>query len=200
MTPDSDRGREAYFRAAREILTQQGPDGVTVAALCERLGVTKGSFHHHFATMPAFVEALAEHWEQKFGALIDNYGTETDPLRRLELMFRTSFMLPHPTEAAWHAWARINPTVNAAIGRQHRRAQDVLQGVLTELLDDPVAADLMAEFGTGLAIGLVFQHTGPADLETYVVAFFEWVRRCLHLEAELVITEGMLAVALRRGD
>lgn len=196
LSPGNGRGREAYFRVARELLAEQGPDAVTVASMCERLGVTKGSFHHHFATVPVFVAALTEHWEQKFGALIDNYGTESDPLRRLELMFRTSLMLPHPTEAAWHAWGRINPIVSAALGRQHQRAQDVLTEVLTELLGDPVAADLMAEFGVGLAIGLVFQ--APDDAEEYVVAFIEWVRRCLRLEADLVEADGVLAVALRR--
>ena len=53
-----------------EILGESGSDAITVAALCERVGVTKGSFHHHFGTMPGFVEALAQHWESAFVGII----------------------------------------------------------------------------------------------------------------------------------
>jgi AcrR family transcriptional regulator len=68
--PSASRGREACFQAARELLAEQGSDAVTVAALCRRLGLSKGSCHHHFTTLPGFVTALAEHREGAYGVLL----------------------------------------------------------------------------------------------------------------------------------
>ena len=63
MSAGKSLDREAYFGAAYEILGEIGSDGITINALSERLGVTKGSFYHHFASLPAFVQALADWWE-----------------------------------------------------------------------------------------------------------------------------------------
>jgi AcrR family transcriptional regulator len=38
------KGRDDYFAAGFEILAGQGPEALTIAELCTRLGVTKGSF------------------------------------------------------------------------------------------------------------------------------------------------------------
>lgn len=52
-----DVGRD-WFDAAFAVLAEHGPGGLTVPALCERRWVTKGSFYHHFAGLPAFTAAL----------------------------------------------------------------------------------------------------------------------------------------------
>ncbi|MGQ0468197.1 MAG: TetR/AcrR family transcriptional regulator [Sporichthyaceae bacterium] len=197
LTPTARRGREAFFRVAREILAEQPSDGLTVAALCERLSVTKGSFHHHFPTMADFVVAMTAHWEAKFGALIDHYDTEPDPLRRLELMFVTAFALPRPLESAWWAWGRSNPAVRPALERQERRAEQAMFQIFVELGEDPETARSLAEFGLGLALGLQF-HFPPVSSADYVVAFVEWARRCLHLDADLGVLDGLPHLAVHR--
>lgn len=197
LTPTALRGREAYFRAAREILAEQSPDALTIAALCERLGVTKGSFHHHFPTMADFVVAMTAHWEIKFGALIENYDSESDPLRRLELMFLTSFALPRPLEAAWWAWGRSSPVVRPAMERQERRVEGALARALVELGEDHETAAQLAEFGLGLGLGMQ-HHFPPLSPESFVVTFVEWVRRCLHLEADVGVLDGLPHLAVRR--
>lgn len=201
LTPQAARGREAYFRTAHEILATKGSDALTVSALCERLGVTKGSFHHHFETMPAFVAAAAQHWEHTFGALLDNYATEPDPLHRLELMMQTAYALPHPTVVAWWTWGRTNPVVAAALRRLEDRTEHHLEAILTELLGDPIAADLLAEMGIGLAVGLQIQlqqPDSPFDAQTFLLTAVEWARRCLGLDAELVTVDGLPCLALHR--
>src|SRR5579884_2605293 len=54
--------RTAYLECALDVLAESGADGLTIAELCGRLGVTKGSFYHHFAGMGEFVTALLAFW------------------------------------------------------------------------------------------------------------------------------------------
>jgi AcrR family transcriptional regulator len=54
-----------WLRAAFEIMVDEGIGGVKVPRLCERLGVTKGSFYWHFADVDAFLGALATRWAEE---------------------------------------------------------------------------------------------------------------------------------------
>lgn len=197
LTPEGDRGREAYFRAAREILAEQGSDGVTASALCDRLSVTKGSFQYHFGTMPGFVEALAQQWEQAFVGLVETYDGVPDPLRRLERAFQAVFTLPHPTEAAWRAWGWKDPVVAAASRRAENAAERKLFEVLRHILEDSETAALVAEFGTGVAIGLTI-HDPPLAAEEFGLAGLEWARYCAGLDAELVMIDGVPRLSVSR--
>src|SRR5687767_9148578 len=98
------RGPAGYFEAAWEILAAEGAEGLTQAALCERLHVTTGAFYYHFANMPAFVDALAESREAYWGGLVASIEAEPDPVRRLELLAGAAFGMAYASEAAYRAW------------------------------------------------------------------------------------------------
>jgi AcrR family transcriptional regulator len=58
-------GADDWVRAAFEIMIDEGIGGVKIQRLCERLGVTKGSFYWHFADMDAFHGELARRWAEE---------------------------------------------------------------------------------------------------------------------------------------
>ncbi|MBX2803745.1 MAG: TetR/AcrR family transcriptional regulator [Myxococcales bacterium] len=71
--------REDWLELGLRVLGDRGPDGLTVRALCEAAGRTRGSLYHHFADHDALLSALVEHWAQRdTQALIDAVGTEGD--------------------------------------------------------------------------------------------------------------------------
>ncbi|ORT58307.1 TetR/AcrR family transcriptional regulator [Streptomyces sp. CB03238] len=45
------------------LLAEQGAPALTLDALCERVGKSKGAFYHHFGSMPTYRARLLEHWE-----------------------------------------------------------------------------------------------------------------------------------------
>ena len=47
-----------WMTVTMEVLVTQGVDGITIDALTKRLGVTKGSFYHHFSDMPTFRQEI----------------------------------------------------------------------------------------------------------------------------------------------
>ncbi|MGQ9515720.1 MAG: TetR/AcrR family transcriptional regulator [Anaerolineae bacterium] len=59
------RGEETYERILREAelcFARYGYDATGVAEICERAGVSKGAFYHHFPSKAAVFEALLSRW------------------------------------------------------------------------------------------------------------------------------------------
>ena len=57
--------REDWVRAALELLTTKGVEGVKIVPLAEHLGVTSGSFYWHFKNRRELHDALLDYWEQE---------------------------------------------------------------------------------------------------------------------------------------
>ena len=60
--PRGDETRARILAAAVECFTRGGYDATGVAEICERAGVSKGAFYHHFPTKQAAFLALMEQW------------------------------------------------------------------------------------------------------------------------------------------
>jgi AcrR family transcriptional regulator len=56
---DPDRTREAILEAAREVLAQDGKEGVSVVQVARRAGVNRGTAYQHFQTREQLIEATA---------------------------------------------------------------------------------------------------------------------------------------------
>ncbi|WP_327087769.1 TetR/AcrR family transcriptional regulator [Nonomuraea sp. NBC_01738] len=59
-TIDPARTRAAILEAATPVLYERGLDGIGVAELCERVGVSKETLYRHFGTKNGLVEAMLE--------------------------------------------------------------------------------------------------------------------------------------------
>ena len=57
---DPERTREAILEAAREVLAQDGKEGVSVVEVARRAGVNRGTAYQHFQTREQLIEATAE--------------------------------------------------------------------------------------------------------------------------------------------
>jgi AcrR family transcriptional regulator len=68
-----DKTREAILEAAREIMAQDGKEGLSVSQVAKRAGVNRGTAYQHFPTREMLVEATAE-WvsEKMFRAVYGN--------------------------------------------------------------------------------------------------------------------------------
>ncbi|MEZ5741755.1 MAG: TetR/AcrR family transcriptional regulator [Burkholderiaceae bacterium] len=77
--------RQRLLDAAFAVIRQQGYSATTVDELCNRAGVTKGAFFHHFKTKEALAVAAADHWSEMTGGLFANapYHQRADPLARV---------------------------------------------------------------------------------------------------------------------
>lgn len=157
LTPDD------YFREAAGLLVDDGPDALTIAALCERLGSTKGSFYHHFGGLPGFVAQLADYWDRETASrLVRVSRVQPDPALRIAALTEMCVGLPHGLEAAMRTWARSNPELAVSTARVDRRRERHLAEAACALGVDRAHGRLLARMALDLLVG-VQQREHPVD-------------------------------------
>lgn len=57
--------KQDWLDAGREVILEAGFKGLTLQVLLARLGVTHGSFYHHFKNRQALTQAVLEEWRQE---------------------------------------------------------------------------------------------------------------------------------------
>ena len=99
------RRRADWFTPPFDILAADGPEALTIAALCRRLRVTKGP-----PALPLLGHAgvrrgpAAPLGGRDFAQILDEVAGVSDPARRFELTTQHIHSMRHDTEAALRAW------------------------------------------------------------------------------------------------
>jgi len=84
--------REAWVKAATNLIAHTGVPAVAVEALAQTLGVTKGSFYWHFKNRDELIHAALEAWEQDQSSdVVTRYSGIEDPRRRLRVLLFAAF-------------------------------------------------------------------------------------------------------------
>lgn len=143
------RDRDDWLDAAREVLIEEGADRVKVEPLAKRLGVTTGSFYHHFSNRKELLDGLLDHWER----------TNSEPLFRavkaagdgglqqIDALFR---MWLDETEydpaydRAVRAWAHSSIPVRESVRRVDDSRIDLLTAIYRRLGYDDLRAFIRA--------------------------------------------------------
>ncbi|HJR24988.1 MAG TPA: TetR/AcrR family transcriptional regulator [Acidimicrobiales bacterium] len=147
---------EDWVRAALDVMVEEGIGGVKIQRLCDRLGVTKGSFYWHFADLDAFLGEVARVWAEDGTHLPASLDEEPDPDRRLLESMRL-FADPRNRNLAraMRDWAQNDERARAAIRRAderifgHVKAALVRHGFDDE--DAEVRAKILYYSGVGYA-------------------------------------------------
>lgn len=185
---------EDYYREAFAILGEYGSDAMTIAVLCERLDVTKGSFYHHFGSMPGFVAALLQFWEAEHSdRLIAISRAQPDPALRITTLTEIAVGLPHGPEAAIRAWGRSNAEVAETTERVDRRRERHLVDALSALGIERSTGRLLARMAMSMLIGTQ-QREHPVDLRRLRL-MFEELNRLVFAEADPKLLARFIAAS-----
>lgn len=161
--------RQRFFAAAVALLADEGPSALTLGRLCGWVGVTSGSFYHHFGGVDGFVAALLLHWEgEQTRRILEVVQASADPWERVSVMKHLGAALPHRAEAAIRSWAATDAAVGAAQRRVDAERTDGLREVVSGVGVPPATADRLARLGVALLAGA--QQTGRPDEPAVVLA------------------------------
>ncbi|MCG8422232.1 MAG: TetR/AcrR family transcriptional regulator [Proteobacteria bacterium] len=167
------RTRRALLQAGSELFAEQGLDGPSLDAICERAGYTRGAFYVHFSGRDDFLVAVMEHaGKPLLDMLLDSAGEEaltTIAARFARAVSDGTYPLTPPGRVRPHqlldACARSERVralyvqlLEEAVERLERAiASDQTSGVLradvepqplaTVLLAAVIGAQIMMEFG-----------------------------------------------------
>ncbi len=64
--PKQRLSRNSWLEVALELLQDEGINAVTVDALALQLGITRGSFYHHFKNRNDLSKEMLEYWKEKW--------------------------------------------------------------------------------------------------------------------------------------
>lgn len=136
--------RTEWLDAGLELLAAEGSPAVTIERLTNRLGVTKGSYYHHFKGAGGFRTALLEYFEAEFTTrLIDTVEQKPDATPEAKLRRLLELVLEDPAgaelEIAVRAWALQDAEARAVQERVDQTRIEYLRGLCRGLagVDDP---------------------------------------------------------------
>jgi AcrR family transcriptional regulator len=116
---NAGQSRETWLTAALEQLRAEGPGGLAVDRIARRLGVTRGSFYHHFENLEDLVEQLPTHWMHRYAPTPFEVMIEWEPT--VEAWIRTLVCEYIPNmgrmryDSAIRAWAETSEGAQRAV-------------------------------------------------------------------------------------
>jgi AcrR family transcriptional regulator len=167
--------RSDWIQAGLAAVADDGPSGLRIDRLCRRIGVSKGSFHHHFAGAGDFKQALLAAYEdlvvEALNRAIEQTATDTPKaaLAGLTAAIASTESFYRPDlEVAIRAWAFSDAEVRAVQERVDRQRLESLQSIWSRLLDDPAAVYTAAllPYLVGIGASLVQPPTPPDQLRS----------------------------------
>lgn len=146
--------REAFFETGLEILADVGYGGLKLAEVCNRLGVTTGSFYHYFPSWPVYTHELVAYWVQdRTVKLVEVIRQESDPRRRIEAIIEVALSLPHGAEAAIRSWSSVDPHVHKVQTEVDQQRFQVLYDSAIDIVKDARQAQVYAAWAVYVFVG-----------------------------------------------
>jgi AcrR family transcriptional regulator len=177
--------RDDWLQHGLQALAEGGIDTLTIDALCQQLGVTKGSFYHHFGNHRAYLTAILEYWENEYTSRFINESqtgsTVEEQLKRLNDMVVASY---GHYEVNIRAWAQSDPLAREFQERVDQRRLAYLYNLYKQWLNDDNRAKAMAHLVYTTLIGS--SHLVPPLAQTE----FEEMTDLLALLIQTLNSEG----------
>lgn len=168
MQQRSEITRDRLLQAALHCFAEQGYDQAGVAEICQRAGVSKGAFYHHFASKQELFLALLGDWLGQLDREMESHRSSApsaaEGLRAMALTFQQVFQdasgkLPMFLEF-WSRAARdpvIWQATMAPFRRYERMFADLIEAGVAEGSFKPTDAATAARTLIAMAAGMLLQ-------------------------------------------
>jgi AcrR family transcriptional regulator len=160
-----------------EILADSGTGGLTIESLSARLGLSKGSFYHHFDGMPGYRQALLEYFEERESRdFIERANAAPEPAGEPRLRHIVADVMAAEggrprLENAVRSWASSDPVAREFVDRiDHARVDFLREQFEAMNLEQQAAADY-ARIAHLMSIGAA--HTLPPLAPAEIVRLWD---------------------------
>jgi AcrR family transcriptional regulator len=146
--------KQDWLREGFRILAEQGAPALTIDRLAAALGLTKGSFYHHFQGLPGYKAALLDFVEE---VMADRVAVGTfvagPPPDGMTRLFDSTVVESSPFEVALRAWALQDDEVRAVQERVDDHRFATVHSFCRQVVDDEERALIMSRLAQALMIG-----------------------------------------------
>ena len=168
MPRRSEDTRERILQAAAEAFAENGYDATGVAEICQRAGVSKGAFYHHFPSKQALFLDLVNGWlaglDEQLASLRTGETSAPEELLHMAALARLVFVAAEdqlPMFLEFWARASRDPEIWQATIAPYRRYHDFFASLVREGIAEgsfrPVDPQTAAYAIVALATGVILQ-------------------------------------------
>jgi AcrR family transcriptional regulator len=150
------RSKEAWLREGLTVLAQVGPQSLTIDIICQRMGVTKGSFYHHFKNRQDYIKGILKLWEEEnTSRLIETAETQSDIESKLDALVKLVYEIPRYHEMAVRAFALYDPVAHKYQESIDSKRQAYLLKLNQLFFKDREKAQLLATLDYAWFLGII---------------------------------------------
>jgi AcrR family transcriptional regulator len=173
--------KDKWLDEGLAVLIEDGAPGIRIDRIAARLGLSKGSFHHHFAGAAGYRTALLQRYESDALAALGGLApTWDEPAERTLAGLRTRAreLFDPRLEVAVRAWAFQDPEVRATQERVDSARLAALESLWLAIVDDPRRARTAALLPHLLSIGasVALPPIDPTELDDVFGMLVELIR------------------------
>ena len=170
-----------WLEAGMKALAEVGPPGLTVEAMCKRVGKTRGSYYHHFRSGDDFLEQLLGWWLKSYTHDLiekaEKFSAHNDKLDHL------NHLAAHLDPAIEHAFRRLAAS-NETAARTCKLVDDTRIAYLAGLYGQSsrlstAQAHMLAkiEYAAWVGFQLIAPDAKPTEMLEMYDAFLEMTGR-----------------------
>lgn len=138
-----------------KLLSEFAQDKLKIQLLCVRLGVTRGSFYHHFSGIEDYVLQLLELWQyQNTIFFIEQSKKGRDPEEQMEILASMVVDANQSVEAAIRSWSFYDDVALEYLKKVDQLRLDYLEEVFINMGTARNEARLRAELDYATLIGV----------------------------------------------
>lgn len=143
-----------WLIAGLSFIAERGVAALTIENVTAALGVTKGSFYHHFKSFADYKTALLVFFEQE-GTLdiIQSVEQDAAPTARLTRLFEIASSYAPALEIEVRTWALQDDEVRRVQARIDAQRMGYLSELCTEIVGDTTRATIMAQLAYTILVG-----------------------------------------------
>jgi len=174
--------RRGWLKEGLALLEEAGAEALTIESLTNRLGVTKGSFYHHFNNYQGFKESLLSFWEEEGTLRIIHWAEqEASPPEKLARVMQAS-LRPSRLDVALRAWALQDEQVRVHQQRIDQQRLAYFEALVLATRDDRLYAKTFARVLYSIYVGS--QHIIPPIQGEDLGAVFQLVHQWFAKESQ----------------
>ena len=181
--------KQDWLNAGRAVILKDGFKGLTLQVLLERLGVTHGSFYHHFKNRKALTEALLEEWQQEMAVnIIESTKQIADLNARVDTLIQIGIEQSEQTqlEVAIRAQAFSDPVVENYVKQVDLLRLEHSRALALAATGDPERAEILGNMIHAIFVGS--QQIYPPFGDEQITSIYRELKRLI--SASLTVEEA----------
>ncbi|NIP41979.1 MAG: TetR/AcrR family transcriptional regulator [Gammaproteobacteria bacterium] len=150
------KNKQSWLKVGLQVIGDEGVNALTIQRMTEILGITKGSFYHHFTNIETFKSELIEFWANQYLSTANDIPeAPAERLALLDLIMKEGFSQITEPEVAIRAWAQQNEMVRQVVTQVDKVRNQFVYKVFLGLESDKAKAKLIADTFSTMLIGCI---------------------------------------------